>query len=168
MYVYEPVRYAIVPISCNGMFDRKNCGNKYIPKYVYVVAKTFILCNYIRTKYKLCTVLCKKSFHQVRNRSQAVRDGSHTVHEPVLCIGINGYKRSFECYAQLCEQVRELLWAASWASSRSVMSSFVSTDLRELLWAASFPWLIFRFLLQFSSSSAIQLPSKETDNNTLY
>ena len=60
MYVYEPVRYAIVPISCNGMLDRKNCGNKYIPKYVYVVANTFILCNYIRTKYKLCTVLRKK------------------------------------------------------------------------------------------------------------
>ena len=63
MYVYEPVRYAIdvrVPILCNGMLDRKNCGNKYIPKYVYIVAKTFILCNYIRTKYKLHTVLCKK------------------------------------------------------------------------------------------------------------
>ena len=90
------------------------------------------------------TVLCKMSFHQVYECSRAVHDGSRTVHEPVLCIGINGYKRSFECYAQLCEQVRKLLWAAS------------------------FPWLIFCFLLQLSSSSTIQLPSKETDNNIVY
>ena len=38
------------------------------------------------------------SFHQVHECSRAVHDGSRTVHEPVLCIGINGYKRSFECY----------------------------------------------------------------------
>ena len=65
MYVYEPVRYAIdvrVPMLCNGMLDRKNCGNKYIPKYVYVVAKRVILHNYVCTEYKLRMVLCKEKF----------------------------------------------------------------------------------------------------------
>ena len=80
----------------------------------------------------------QKSFHQVHKRSRAVYDGLQTDHEPVLCIGINGYKRSFwvlctalwassqtimssfvskfaKCYEQLREQVCEVLWATSWA-----------------------------------------------------
>ena len=58
------------------------------------------------------TVLCKNvstKFTNVREQFAMIRDGSRTVHEPVLCISINGYKQSFECYTQLCEQVRELL-----------------------------------------------------------
>ena len=76
----------------------------------------------------------------------------------LLCIGINRYKQSFW-----------VLCTALWGSLRSVWAALWALKFANYyIWAASFPWLIFCFLLQLSSSSAIQLPSKETDKNTLY
>ena len=92
---------------------------------------------YICTNLSIYTVLCKKSFHQIHKCLRAVRDGLRTVHELVLYIGIHGYKQSFWVLCAACEQVRELSWGASWASSQSVMSSFVSTEVHKLLRVAS-------------------------------
>ena len=106
----------------------------------------------------LYTVLCKKSFHQVHKHSRAVRDisravrdgsqavhyGLRTVHESVLCIGINGYKPSFWV---LCTA----LWASSWTIMSSFVSKFVKCyeQLREY-WSA---WTIMSSFVSLANLS---------------
>ena len=114
-----------------------------------------------RCKHNTMYGTLQKSFHQVHEGSwaihdglRAVSDGSRTVHELVLYIGINGYKRCFWVLCAACEQVHELLWVALWASSQSVMSSFVSTEVRKPLWAAS--WVSSQTIMSsFTSSWAV-------------
>ena len=55
----------------------------------------FIINNTIIHVVVVLRYFAIKWSYQVHERSQAVSDGSQAVHELVLCIGINGYKRSF-------------------------------------------------------------------------
>ena len=96
----------------------------YIPMYKNILNRLFSIgANILVLKWLwiLGTILCyklqyfPKSFHQVHERLLVVHDASQNVHELVFCAGTNRYKRYFW-----------VLWTALWASSQTIMSSFVS------------------------------------------
>ena len=67
---------------------------EYVTKHVlqHQINAGQLLWSYVLSQLRH---FANKSFHQGHERLQAVCDGLQTVHEPVLCIGINGNKRSF-------------------------------------------------------------------------